>query len=190
MNTVARIRLTEKEFLERERAAIDKSEFVDGEVFAMSGGTSRHSQIAVNAAAELRNALKGRPCRVFNSDLKVRAPFAGSIHYPDLSALCGPAEYADANEDVLLNPAIIVEVLSPSTEAYDRGKKFLCYRSIPSLADYVLVASHTRLVEHFHRQSSGAWLLTTHQNDGDILALPGVGVTLRVGDIYSGVDLS
>lgn len=188
MCTVAKHRLTEQEYLERERAAEAKSEFVDGEIFAMSGGSSRHAQICGNVIAALHHALDARPCRVYTSDLKVRTPFAGSIHYPDVSALCGPSDFADGADDVLLNPSLIVEVLSPSTEDYDRGRKFLFYRSVPSLVDYVLAASDERRVEHYRRQNEGTWLLTSIERDEDTLALGGIGVTLRIADIYAGIE--
>ncbi len=190
MSTAVHLRLTAQEYLERERVAETKSEFVDGEVFAMSGGTYRHSQLAVQFVRHLSNALEGRPCRVFNSDLRVRTPVSGSYHYPDASALCGPINFEDDKEDIILNPSLIAEVLAPSTENYDRGMKSVYYRSIASLTDYVLVSSDCRRVEHWHRQSGDTWLLTTYREADDTLTLPSVGATLRVGDLYSGLDFS
>src|SRR5580658_5380830 len=124
-------RLSEAEYLEIERRAEIKSEFLGGEMFAMSGGTRGHSLIAINLAGEFRAQLKGRPCIPYNSDLRVKIEAAGLYTYPDLSVVCGDQQFEDEQGDTLLNPTVIVEVLSDSREAYDRGKKFEIYRRVP-----------------------------------------------------------
>ncbi|MGA7982883.1 MAG: Uma2 family endonuclease, partial [Chromatiaceae bacterium] len=126
--------LSFEEWLEGERAAREgRSEFVDGEVFAMTGGSLAHNAIVINISGELRNQMKGRPCQVYANDVKVLIRAANAGKYPDLVALCGAPELLDERRDVLLNPNLIVEVLSDSTEAYDRGEKFALYRQLPSL---------------------------------------------------------
>src|SRR5262249_49348713 len=142
-----------------ERAAEFKSEFFDGEIFAMAGGTLRHSLIATNLAAEFRNRLKGGPCVPFNSDLRIKIATTGLFTYPDLSVICGPPEFVPGTDDTVLNPTVLVEVLSDSTEAYDRGKKFEHYRQIEALREYLLVSQKEPRIEQFIRQPDRRWLL-------------------------------
>lgn len=132
--------LTPLEYLAVERAAPTKSEFYDGEMFAMAGGTAVHSLIGTNAAIEFGNKLRGKKCVPYNADLRIQVQATGLFTYPDLSVICGPLQFADADDDTVLNPSVLVEVLSPSTEAYDRGQKFLQYRQIPTLREYLLVS--------------------------------------------------
>ncbi|MDQ2806769.1 MAG: Uma2 family endonuclease, partial [Chloroflexota bacterium] len=154
---------TPEEYLSLERAATYKSEYLAGEIFpmieaeeghageicAMAGAGEDHTTIAANLVRLLGNAFQGRPCRVYGSDMRVRVAASGLYTYPDVVAVCGPREFADPHRDTLLNPTVIFEILSPSTEGYDRGKKFANYRQIPTLTDYVLVAQDEPLVEHF-----------------------------------------
>ena len=136
MPSAATKRITSEEYLARERLATEKSEFFDGEVFAMTGGSAVHSLLAVNLSRELGNVLSKGPCRVFNSDMRVRTG-TGLYTYPDVSVVCDVPEFEDdSSKDVLINPKVICEVLSPSTEAYDRGKKFEHYRTIASVMEY------------------------------------------------------
>ena len=130
--------LSATEYLTIERAAPTKSEFYDGEMFAMAGGTAVHSLIGTNAAIEFGNKLRGKKCVPYNADLRIQVQATGLFTYPDLSVICGPLQFADG-DDTVTNPSLIVEVLSPSTEAYDRGQKFLQYRQIPTLREYLLV---------------------------------------------------
>lgn len=153
-------RLTEEEYLRIERAAEFKSEFYDGRMYAMSGGSSAHALIIPNLAAELRSALKQKACTVYVTELRLHVVPRGSYTYPDVTVVCGPPAFADNQKDTLLNPTLIVEVLSPSTEAHDRGLKFAQYRQIESLQEYGLISQSEPRVEIFRRQSSGEWLLT------------------------------
>ncbi len=174
--------LTVQDYLELERCSEVKHEFYDGELFAMAGGSPEHNMIVANVLGELRQALRRRPCRVFASDLKVKAP-TELYAYPDVTAVCGPLEFDGDAREVLLNPQLIVEVLSDSTESYDRGKKFANYRSIPSLKDYVLVSQQEVLIEHFTRRDDGTWLLRILRQ-GDRLVLPSLDCEIEVGEVY------
>jgi Uma2 family endonuclease len=178
-------RLTEQDYLALDRAAEYKSEFVDGAMHAMSGGTGRHSQLALRLALELMNQLKGRNCLVYNSDMRVRAGKRYNYFYPDLSVACGGSITLDG--DVLESPIVIAEVLSPSTEDYDHGKKFAMYREIPSLKDYLLVHTEEVLIEHFTPQADGSWLLSYHKGMDAVVELVGIGCTVVLKDIYRGL---
>src|SRR5258707_2381932 len=140
-------RLTEAEYLELEAAAEFKSEFFEGEMFAMAGGTPQHSLIATNLAAEFRDQLKTRPCVPYNADLRIKIEASGLCTYPDLSVICGPLQFAEGTDDTVVNPALLVEVLSDSTEGYDRGKKFEHYRQILTLQEYLLVGQKEPRIE-------------------------------------------
>jgi Uma2 family endonuclease len=135
-----RRKMSPVEYLALERSSREKHEYCDGEVFAMAGASREHNLIVANVVGELRAALRHRPCEVYPSDMRLKVPAAGTYSYPDASALCGSAEFEDAEVDTLLNPAVIVDVLSESTEDYDRGTKFKNYRSIPSFREYVVVS--------------------------------------------------
>ena len=151
--------MTEEEYLSIERAAEFKSEFYGGRMYAMSGGSSAHALIIPNLAAELRSALKQKTCTVYVTELRLRIVPRGSYTYPDVTVVGGPSAFADNQKDTLLNPTLIVEVFSPSTEAHDRGLKFAQYRQIHSLQEYGLVSQSEPRVEIFRRQPSGEWLL-------------------------------
>jgi Uma2 family endonuclease len=181
-------KLTEEQYLAIERAAECRSEFVNGEMFAMSGGTLAHSRLQRNIAGELYNALRGRACEVFTSDMRVRVSGIGMYTYPDVSVVCGKPRLADEHADTLLNPAVIFEVLSPSSENYDRGLKFQSYRTIESLQDYILVDQNRVRIEHYTRQAANAWTLRDCQSLEDQLIIDSVGVTLALSRIYDGVE--
>ena len=142
---------TPAEYLALEREADHKSEYLAGEIFALAGASEAHNTITLNFAAALHAQLRGRPCRVFANDLRVRVQASGLYTYPDVLALCGERRFEDAHRDTLLNPTLIGEVLSPSTEAYDRGKQFGHYRRLESLIDYLLIAQDEVRVEHYTR---------------------------------------
>src|SRR3984885_4784794 len=179
--------LTEAEYLALERRAEFKSEFLDGEMFAMSGGTSPHSLIAANLIFALKLQLKGCPCVVYTSDMRVKVQASGLYTYPDLSVACGIREFEGENEDILLNPTVVVEILSDSREAYDRGRKFELYRRLPSLREYLLVSQRKALVEQYIRQESGAWLLNEVAGLESKLSLPSVGIAIEMADVYTDV---
>jgi Uma2 family endonuclease len=178
-------RLTEAEYLEIERRAECKSEFLDGEMFAMAGGTPNHSLIAANLIFALMMQLKGGPCRVYTSDLRVKVQESGLYTYPDVSVVCGPEQLEDEHDDVLLNPTVIIEILSDSREAYDRGRKFEFYRRLASLREYLLVSQHKPLVEQFIRQDNGAWLLHEIAGLEGKLKLPSLGFTIEMAEVYT-----
>ena len=182
--------LTFDDWLAGERAALEsRSEYLDGEVFAMTGALEQHNTVVTNISGQLWMQMKGRPCRVYANDMKVRIRSAKAGTYPDLVALCGEREFQDGRRDLLLNPAAIVEVLSDSTEAYDRGGKFAIYRQIRSLRDYLLVSQYRVAVELFTRGPDGRWVFTEYTALSDTVILTSIDCTLSVAEIYDKVDL-
>ncbi len=180
--------ITPEEYLERERKAETKSEYLNGEIFAMSGGTFDHAGVAVNFGFELSLRLKGGPCRVLNSDMRIFVSAADLYTYPDLAVLCGPPIFVDDSRDSLTNPSVIIEVLSPSTSNYDRGDKFALYRGLPSLMEYLTVAQDKVQIEQHTRQPTGQWLLTETKELTSVLTLPSLAVEIQVADIYYNVE--
>jgi Uma2 family endonuclease len=180
-------RLTETEYLELDRGAEGKSEFYEGEVFAMSGGTRWHSLIAANLSRELGNQLRGR-CLVYDSNLRIKVEVTGLHTYPDVTVACGEPRFADQEQDTLLNPTLLVEVLSASTEAYDRGKKFEHYRRIPSLREYLLVSQTEPRIEQFICQGGGEWLLRDVFGIENRLALPSLDIAISLGEVFAHVQ--
>ncbi len=187
MVTQPAARLTPEEYLARERAAETKSEYIDGVLVAMGGASPRHVLITTNITGELYGQLKGRPCRVFSQDLRVRVEEAGMYAYPDVAAVCGEPTFDAGALDVLTNPTLIVEVLSESTEAYDRGLKFARYRQRASLQEYLLVAQDRVSVERYSRQGE-FWVLTEATHLEDAIELPSIGCTLALRDVYDKVE--
>jgi Uma2 family endonuclease len=181
--------LTPEEYLEIEREAETRSEYLDGEMFAMSGGSREHNLIVTNLVRELSLQLKRRPCEVYSSDQRVRVPETGLYTYPDIVVVCGDPLFEDEAVDTLLNPLLIVEVLSPTTEAYDRGKKFEGYRTIPTLAEYVLVSQREPLVEQFLRQDGQHWLFTATSGRERAVSLASIQCELALAEIYDKVSL-
>ena len=181
-------RLTEAGYLAVERAAEFKSEFFDGEMFAMAGGTPRHSLIATNLAAEFSNQLRAGPFVTYNADLRIKIEATGLCTYPDLSVICGPLEFAEGTNDTVLNPTVIVEVLSDSTEAYDRGKKFEHYRHIGSLQEYLLFSQKEPPIEQFIRQPDGRWLLSEAAGLEAKVQLPALHIAISLGEVFAKVD--
>ncbi|WP_437926033.1 Uma2 family endonuclease [Sorangium sp. So ce291] len=181
--------LSPEEYLALERASEQKHEYANGEIFAMSGCSREHSLLAGSVQRELGNALLERPCEVHTSDMRVKIPSTGRYVYPDASVVCGDPVFEDAEVDTLMNPNVIVEVLSDSSEAYDRGDKFAQYRSVPSITDYVLVSQKAVRIEHFQRQPDGRWLLSI-LGPGAQLALESIGVVIEVDRVYLKVPLA
>lgn len=176
---------TEEQYLSLERAAETKSEFYHGEIFAMSGGSTRHARLQANLLAAVHGCLLDRPCDVFGSDHRLKIQATGLITYPDLSVVCGDIQYAfDDIKDTLINPILLAEVLSPSTESFDRGNKFFSYRQIPTLRDYLMISQSQLLVEHFHRGDNASWTLTAFTSLDDMIALPAIQIELPLRDIY------
>jgi Uma2 family endonuclease len=183
MATASKPYYTEAEYLARERRAAYKSEYYRGEIFAMAGATREHNLVAVNVASLLREQLRTTDCETYPSDMRVRLP-SGLYTYPDVSVACGEPRFLDDEVDTLLNPIVIVEVLSESTEGYDRGEKFAHYRRLPSLREYVLVSPAEPRLEAYARNAAGEWVL--HEaGPGESLALRSLdGVRLSTDAIY------
>ena len=181
-------RLTPEQYLELERAAQDvRSEYYNGRMYAMSGGTYPHAIVIGNLARELGISLKKGPCVVTTSDMRVRVSKTGLYTYPDIVVVCDPPQYGDGRRDTVLNPALIVEVLSPATEAYDRGFKFAQYRTLESLQEYALVAQSEPRVEIFRRQPGGDWLLSDAAGMEATCRFDSVNCAIALRDIYDKV---
>lgn len=180
-------RMTEAEYLAIERPALFKSEFHDGEMFAMAGGSPMHSLIAANLIALLNHRLKGRGCLTFTSDLRVKVEMTGLNTYPDVSVACGEMRFADGEEDTLVNPTLLAEVLSDATESYDRGDKFEHYRRIPSLQAYLLVSQRKPALELFLRGSSGQWTLHEAAGLEATLEIPPLHLTLPLQEVFANI---
>ncbi len=178
-----RTKISEQEYLALERAAEERHEYADGEIFAMAGGTWEHSLIASNINGELRAALLGRPCVAQGADMRIHIPATGRYTYADGLVVCGEPVFTDEVRDTLLNPIVIIEVLSDSTEKYDRGDKFEQYESIPSFQDYLLVSQKKVRVEHFHRQVDGTWQRRV-LGAGERLVFESVGCEIEVDRAY------
>ena len=176
-------RLTPEQYLELDRAGDCRSEYLNGEMFAMSGATFRHNTVVNNIASALRGQIKGR-CRYATTDLRLFIPATGLYTYPDLIVICGAIEYAGDREDIVTNPGLIVEVLSRSTSDYDRGGKFVHYRSLPTLRDYVTAAQDAPCVEHWTRRTDGSWLLREYSALTDTVSIESIAVRLPLSDIY------
>jgi len=184
MASVPNYYLSPEEYLALERKAEFKSEYIDGVVYAMAGASKRHNLIVANIIITIGAQLKGRPCRVYPSDLKVRVPNSKRFFYPDVSVVCGDDEFADEQQDVILNPTLIVKVSSESTAAFDRGKKFLSYQQIDSLQEYLLVSQDEVLVEGYAKQGSDRWLYTKVIGLERTLTLPSIECELPLKDVY------
>jgi Uma2 family endonuclease len=182
MATLPNASITEEQYLATERLADFKSEFHDGRMFAMSGGSPNHALLS-GAILALLYPQMPPGCRVFSPDLRIKVARAGLCTYADCSVICGELELFSPQEDVVLNPLLIVEVLSPSTEDYDRGKKFELYRTIPSFREYLIVHQDRRYIEHYSRQDDGSWVLRDY-SDGSVLVEP-LGVRIPLDELYS-----
>lgn len=182
--------LTPEQYLEIERKAEFRSEYYQGEMFAMAGAKEAHNLIIWNLARDLGQQLRQRPCRAYLADMRVRVNATGLYTYPDVAAVCGEPQFLDDQRDTLLNPNLIVEVLSPSTELYDRVRKFEHYRSLESVSEYLLLSSERVSAELYTRQPDGRWLLTTVSRMEDSLDLQSVGAHLALADLYEKVDFT
>lgn len=188
MSAIPKKLLTPEEYLHAERLAAHKSEYADGELFAMAGTSMFHNQIASNIIHAARTRLQGKPCRVLGSDMRV-SPTGKYYYYPDVTIVCGQPKLLDAHQDTLLNAQVIFEVLSESTGDYDRGGKFVEYRKMVSLRDYVLVSQDQVFVEHHTRQPNGTWLLREFTQLTDQLPLGSVEISIPLAEVYEGVQV-
>lgn len=188
MTAIAKTIISEKAYLEEERKALNKSEYYKGEIFAMAGATEEHNAIVGAILGELYGFLKGKPCNVYPSDLRVYNNENTLYTYPDVVVVCGKVEFIDDQFDTILNPTVLIEVLSPATENYDRGTKFKLYRTIPSLKNYILISSTEYAAEIFTRKENDEWVLnTTKGRDGHIY-ISSIDYNLYLTDVYSQVE--
>lgn len=180
-----------KDYLDYERFSPERHEFLDGSVYAMAGESPRHSTICFNLYALLGTQLRGKRCRGFSPNMKIATNEKGLFSYPDLAIVCGKPIFHDEKGDVLLNPTVIFEVLSPSTENYDRGEKFLRYTNfIETLEDYVLISQDKPLIEHFSKQPNGGWKKTEIEGLDSILKLASIECEIPLGELYDLVEFS
>lgn len=180
--------ITPQDYLRYEREAETRNEYHDGQVYAMTGASENHNLIVVNLVRCLGNQLAGRTCKMYANDMRVKSQSGAHYFYPDVVALCGTSEFEDTAKDTLLNPAVVIEVLSPSTEAYDRGDKFDAYREINSLLDYLLVAQDHASIHHLARAVDNTWLFASHQGLDAVVALPSIGCSLPLAEIFAMVE--
>lgn len=190
MATQPLLKLTPQEYLAIERIREYKSEYVNGEMFAMAGASKRHNLIMLNAAGELRSQLKGRPGHVYVTDMRVKVNPPELYTYPDVIVVCDQEQFEDQQEDTLLNPTMIIEVLSRTTETYDRGRKFVYYRKIESLREYILISQEMPLVECYVREpGSQSWLFSEANTLQDVVALTSINCRLILAEVYDKVEL-
>jgi Uma2 family endonuclease len=182
--------VTSDEYLAAERLSEHRSEYLDGVVREKPGGTIWHTHITVNLGTELRLQLRERPCDVLMFDLKVRVPDSSKFLYPDLTVLCGEPQFHDDCKDVILNPDLVVEVLSESSEAYDRGTKFQAYQTFESLKEYLLVAQDQPVIEQYVRRTDGKWNYKTYHGLEASLPLPSIECTLNLSAVYDKVEFN
>jgi Uma2 family endonuclease len=175
---------TEESYLAFERASDIRHEYVHGEVYAMAGASVKHNTIVTNVTISLGSQLRGKPCSAMSSDMRLKTP-TRMYAYPDVVVVCGKPELDDTQHvDTLLNPTLITEVLSPSTEAFDRGKKFMHYQSMTSLQEYLLIAQDEMRIDHYRRQADGKWLFESVTTQTGTLSLESIGCTLALADVY------
>jgi Uma2 family endonuclease len=176
--------MSHAEYLALEERSLTKHEWLDGVIYDMAGGTPDHAGLAAAVLGELRNQLRGKRCRVYTADLKVRVLATGLSTYADASVVGGGLEVDPDDKNAATNPVLVVEVLSDSTEAYDRGEKFGHYRRIPSLAEYVLVSQHSPRIEVFRKNEAGKWVLAEEASAGEVAPLMSIGCALSVDEVY------
>ena len=179
---------TEEEYWELEERSEVKHEFINGQPYVMSGGTFNHTTICTNLASSLKTLLRGKPCRGRSSEQKVKSEKSGNTFYPDAVVFCPPSRFIGKGDHTLLTPTVIFEVLSPSTEATDRGGKFAAYRQIDSLTDYVLIEPERVFIDHYRRTPEG-WLLRNYTRRDDVLRFPDLSIELPLDEIYDELDV-
>lgn len=184
MSTLPKSHITPGQYLEIERKSDSRNEYYNGEIFAMAGASRTHERIAIQLAMLVQQHLRGKRCEAFAANMRILATPANLYTYADLSAACDPPRFLDAEVDTLTNPSLLVEILSPSTEAYDRGKKAALYRRIPSLHELLLVTQDRLHVELQRRQPDGTWILLEADGLDGSIELASIGYTLRLNDLY------
>lgn len=176
-------KMTEQQYLEFERTSAVRHEFFDGALYAMAGASEAHNLITVNLTAALHAVVRQRPCVVYASDMRIKIESAGLYTYPDVTVACGERRFLDERRDTLLNPLLVVEVLSESTERYDRGQKFEWYRTVPSITDVLLVSQEKPFVEQYSRQGDNSWVLH-ERRAGDRVVIAPIQCEIAVDEIY------
>jgi Uma2 family endonuclease len=184
MNAQPQSFLTAQDYLAWERQQETRHESLNGQIFAMTGASRAHNVLCLNLAASLHQQFRGKPCEVYANDMRVKVSETGMYTYPDLVVACGEPRFEDQAVDTLLNPVLIIEILSDSTERYDRGAKFSHYRSLPSLQEYLLVSQTECRIEHYVRQPGNHWLLTEYQDLHDCIDLNSLGSQLTLSEVY------
>jgi Uma2 family endonuclease len=182
-------KLSIEEYLQFEKESIDKHEYYLGEIFAMSGASNKHVKIHSNLFIALGSLLKGKSCQPYGSELRIHIPENSLFTYPDLAIICNELISSDIDEDSFIQPAIIFEILSPSTRQYDRGEKFRLYRAIPNLKEYVLIDSESINIEAFRINEKGFWELHEYKSVDEQLALPSLSIAISIQEIYEGTKL-
>jgi len=190
MSAIPKTKLTPEEYLEFERKAEERHEYFNGEIFAMSGAKRNHNVIAWNIGGELRQKLKGKNCEAYPADMRVFVPETGLYTYPDLVVVCGEPEFKNNVFDTLLNPILLVEVLSDSTEGYDRGKKFQHYRSIESLREYVLISQDEARIEKYVKNGDGFWLLSEAVGLDAEIEFSSIECRIALAEVYDKINFS
>lgn len=188
MSAITKTFISEKEYLEKERKAPTKSEYFDGEVFAMAGASRYHNRIVASIIMAIGPKLANGKCHIYPSDIRVHNNLNTLFTYPDVTITCGKEEYLDDEFDTLLNPTVLIEVLSPSTSSYDRGDKFMLYRSIPSLKNYVLISSMEVMAEVFTRKENDEWMLNISKDRKGSTYISAIDYDLSLQDIYAQVE--
>lgn len=188
MSTLTVTHVTPEEYLAAERLSETRSEYLDGGIYPMTGASLNHGRIVINVATEISLQLRERECDVLVTDMKVRLQESRKFFYPDVCVLCGEPQFHDERTDIILNPGLVVEVLSPSTEAFDRGAKFQAYRTIASLKEYLLVSQGMPLIEQYVRGDDGKWTLTAAAGLESSLTLPSIECTLNLAAVYKRVE--
>lgn len=185
-------RVSAADYLRFERDSVEKHEFHDGVVVAMAGGSPEHSLVIANAIRAVGNRTAGGPCRVYDSNLRVLIARSRRYVYPDVSVICGPVEFDpnDEQRQTAINPKVIVEVLSPTSEAYDRGEKLRCYLDLPSLQEYVMVSQHVPAIETINRQQDGSWVLRVYEGTEAVARIYSIGIELPLAEVYLGVQFT
>ena len=182
-------KITQEEYLEWESNALQKHEYYRGELFAMAGASVRHNVIAKNLMIGIGMRLRGKHCQPYGSDLRIHIPENTLFTYPDISIICRDIVEEETNDDYTIEPAVIIEILSPSTKGYDRGEKFRLYRDIPTLKEYILIDSESIAIEAFRINASGHWELEEYKSLNEVLPIPVVDITIPLHDIYEGTKL-
>jgi Uma2 family endonuclease len=180
--------ISQEEYLEMERAALEKHEYYQGEIFAMSGASLKHNEVFSNLFGEIQGKLKGKSCKPYGSDLRIHVPKNSLYTYPDISIICDKANLTDDKFDTATNPAVIIELLSKSTRNYDRFEKFSLYRDITALKEYILVDTQKIHIENYVRNADNTWQLTDYNVISDNLIITAVNISVSIADIYAGLS--